>query len=87
MFTLYMIQVIDQHFCLVNASNPLKYVFVSNQECDIQPTFINLNPNEYNRELRHYPFALKLDLCVGRCNTLNELFNKVCVPNKTEDLK
>ena len=28
----------------------------------------------------------KLDRCVGSCNTLNDLPNKVCVPNKTEDL-
>ena len=27
-----------------------------------------------------------LDRCVGSCNTLNDLSNKVCVPNKTEDL-
>ena len=30
--------------------------------------------------------AVKLDKCVGRCNTLNALSNKVCVPNKTVDL-
>ena len=28
----------------------------------------------------------KLDRYVGSCNTLNDLPNKVCVPNKTEDL-
>ena len=28
----------------------------------------------------------KLDRCVGSCNTLNDLSNNVCVPNKTEDL-
>ena len=33
-----------------------------------------------------YPLAVKLDRCVGSCNTLNELSNKVCVPNKIEDL-
>ena len=34
-----------------------------------------------------YPFAVKLlDRCVGSCNTLYDLSNKVCVPNKTEDL-
>ena len=26
------------------------------------------------------------DLCVGSCNTLNDLFNKACITNKTEDL-
>ena len=51
-----------------------------------QPTLINLHPNEYSQELRYYPFAVKLDKCVGSCNTLNDLCNKVCVPNKTEDL-
>ena len=47
---------------------------------------INLHPNEYNQELHYYPFALKLDRCAGRCNFFNDLPNKVCVPNKTEDL-
>ena len=32
------------------------------------------------------PFSVKLDKCVGSCNTINDLSNKVCVPNKTEDL-
>ena len=27
-----------------------------------------------------------LDKCVGSFNTLNDLSNKVCVPNKTQDL-
>ena len=29
---------------------------------------------------------LKLDRCAGSCITLNDLSNKVCIPNKTEDL-
>ena len=52
----------------------------------IQPTLINLHPNEYSQEFHYYPFAVKLDRCVGSCNTLNDLSNKVCIPNKTEDL-
>ena len=59
---------------------------MSNQKCKIQPTLNNLHPNEYIQELHYYPFALKLDRCVGSCNILNNLPNKVCVPNKTEDL-
>ena len=27
---------------------------------------------------------VKLDRCVGSCNTLNDLSNKVCVANKTD---
>ena len=46
----------------------------------------NLSPNEYSQEFHYYPLAVKLDRCVGGFNTLNNLSNKVCVPNKTEDL-
>ena len=31
---------------------------------------LNLHPNEYSEELPCYPFAVKLDRCVGSCNTL-----------------
>ena len=52
----------------------------------IQPTHINLHSNECNQEFHCYQFAVKLDRFLGSCNTLNNLSNKVCVPNKTEDL-
>ena len=29
-----------------------------------------LHPNEYSEELHYYQFAVKLDRCVGSCNTL-----------------
>ena len=31
-------------------------------------------------------FTANLEKCVASCNTLNDITNKVCVPNKTEDL-
>ena len=52
----------------------------------IQPTLINLHPNEYSQEFRLYPFSVKLDRCVGSCNTLKDLPNKVWAPKKAEDL-
>ena len=70
---------------LVNGSNHTKCVSLSNQRCMNQPKLINLHPNEYSQELHYYPFEVKLNRCVGSCNTLNDLSNKVCVPNKTED--
>ena len=69
-----------------NASNHTKCVSVNTQKCKTQPTLINFHPNEYNQELHYYPFVVKLDKCAGIYNTLNYLSNKVCVPNKTEDL-
>ena len=71
---------------IVNASNHSKCVSLSNQKCMIQPTLINLHPNEYSQEFHYYPFSVKLDRCAGSCNTLNDLSNKICVPSKTEDL-
>ena len=68
---------------LVNGSYHTKCVSLRNQKCEIQPIFIDLHPNEYNQELHYYPFTVKLDKCVGSCNILNDLSNKICVQNKT----
>ena len=45
-----------------------------------------LHHNEYSQEIHYSAFKVKLNKCVGSCNTLNDFFNKVCIPNKTEDL-
>ena len=34
----------------------------------------------------YYQYAVNLCKSVGNCNILNDLSNKLCVPNKTEDL-
>ena len=64
----------------------LKCLLLSNQKCKIQPTFINLHAKKCSQEFHYYPFAVKIDRCVGICNTLKHISNKVCIPNKTEDL-
>ena len=71
---------------IVSTSNHTKCVSLSNQKFVIQLTLINLHPNEYSQEFHCYPFVVKLDRFVESCNTLNDLSNKVCVPNKIEDL-
>ena len=71
---------------IVNASSHTKCVSLCNQKFKIQCTLINLHPNEYSQELHHYPFRVKLDRCVGSCNTFNNLSTNVCVPNETKDL-
>ena len=62
---------------IVNTSNHTKCVSLSHEKCEIQPFLVNLPPNEYSQEFYYYPFAIKLDSCVGNCNTLNDLSNKV----------
>ena len=43
---------------IVNASNHTKSMWLSNQKCMTQPTFINLHPTEYSQEFRYYRFAV-----------------------------
>ena len=45
-------------------------VSVSNQKCEIEPTFINLHLNEYSLEFHYYPFTVVLDKWVGSCQWL-----------------
>ena len=40
---------------IVSASNHTKCVLLCNQKCMIQPTLINLHPNEFH----YYPFSVK----------------------------
>ena len=47
---------------IVNASNHRRWVSLSNQKCETQPTLINLHPNEYGLEFHYYPFSVKLDV-------------------------
>ena len=57
----------------------------------IEPALINLHQeyslHQYSQEFHYYPFAVKLDKCIGICNTLNGLSNKVCIPIKDRRFK
>ena len=43
---------------LVNGSNHTKCVLLSNQECMVQLTFINLHPDECSLKFHYYPFVV-----------------------------
>ena len=77
---------IDILASVVNACDYIKCISLNNQQCLTQPTLINLHPIEYIQGLRYYPFVVSLNRCMGSCSTLNDLSNKLCVPNKKEDL-
>ena len=66
---------------IVNASKHTKYVLSSDQKFKIQPTLINVHPNEHIKEFHYYPFAVKLNKSGGSFNSLNDLSNKVEVSN------
>ena len=72
---------------VVYASNYTKCISLKNYQCMIQPTLVYFHPNEYGHELCYHSFAVNLDGCVESCNTLNDLSNRLCVPDKAENLK
>ena len=63
----------------VNEYNHTNCVSLINQKCQI-------HPNKCSQQFHYYPFAVKLDTCIGNFNTLSDLSNKVCIWNKTEGL-
>ena len=57
--------------------NSLECVSVNNQECQIRTEIINLNTNEP----LFYPYSNKINKCKGSCNTINDPYAKICVPD------
>ena len=58
-------------------------ISLNNQTWMNRATFINLKSNEYNLGLHYYQFMDNLDRYNGSCNTLDDPFDRICVPNKT----
>ena len=61
--------------------NSLEYVSMNNQECKIRPEIINLNTNEPV----FYPYSIKINKCQCSCNTINDPYSKVCVPDQIKN--
>ena len=57
--------------------NSLECISMNNQECKIRPETINVNTNEPV----FYPFSIKVNKCSGNCNSINDPYAKLCVPD------
>ena len=55
---------------------------LNNEQCKITPALIDLNP----AELKYYPYTITLDKCNGSCNALSEISDRICAPDKTENV-
>ena len=58
--------------------NSSECVSMNNQECKIRSEIINLNTNEP----MCYPYSIKINRCKGSCNTMNNPYAKICVPDQ-----
>ena len=54
---------------------------MNNQERKIRPEIININTNEPLL----YPYSVKINKCKGSCNTINDPYAKICVPENIKN--
>ena len=57
--------------------NSLECVSMNIQEYEIRPEIINVNTNEP----MFYPYSITINTCKGSCNTINDPYTKLCVPD------
>ena len=56
----------------------IRSVSMNNRLCMVRQALIDLNPDE----LYHYPFIINMNRCNGPCNTAEDPFGGICIPNK-----
>ena len=61
--------------------NSLECVSMNNQEGKIRTEIINLNTNEP----MFYPYSFKINKCKGSCNTINDPYAKIWVPDNIKN--
>ena len=70
-------------FINFNISNVslLECFSMNNQDCKIRTEITNLNTNEP----MFYPYSIKINRGKGSCNTINDPYAKICVPDQIKD--
>ena len=56
--------------------------FMNNEECKIRSEIINVNPNEP----MFYPYSITINKYKGSCNTINDPYAKLCVPDNIKKI-
>ena len=60
----------------------LNCVSMNNQECKVRLEIIVVSSNNPI----FYPFSVKINRCSGNCNSINDLYAKICVPDIVKNL-
>ena len=53
-----------------------------NKKCISRPKILDIDPNEPV----FYPYSIKVNKCSGSCNTINDPYAKLCVPDITKNI-
>ena len=65
-----------------NSEGRIKWVSLNNRPCQAEPILININSNK----TLYYPFTVSVSKCGGSCNTIDDPYARVCVPNKVKNM-
>ena len=68
--------------CSVLCEKSLKCVSINNQERKIRSEIVNVNSNEPLL----YPYSIKINKCRGSCNSINDPYDKICVPDVVKNM-
>ena len=63
-------------------TSALKCVSLNNQECKVRPKIVDVS----NNNPIFYPFIVKINRCSGNCNSINDPYAKICVPDVVKNL-
>ena len=55
----------------------LNCVSINNQECKVRPEIVEVSSNNPI----FYSFSVKINRCSGSCNSINDPYAKICVPD------
>ena len=61
----------------------IKCLSMNKQECKISSKIINVNKNE---PYPLYPYSMKVNKCSGSCNSINDQYAKLCVPDVVKNI-
>ena len=62
--------------------NSLEWISMNNQGCKIKSEIINVNTNEPI----FYPYSITINRCKGICNTINDQYAKLFVPDTIKNI-
>ena len=64
------------------STTPLSCISMNDRACKVRPEIVNVNSDEPV----FYPFSIKTSKCSGSCNSINDPYAKICVPDVVKDL-
>ena len=60
----------------------MECVSISNQNCKIRSERMNVNSNRTSI----FPYSITINTCKGSCNTINDPYAKLCVPDVIKNI-